>query len=193
MKRPNMKKISSALKWLAEKRARIAGELLSCTQTRAHLESDLAELRSRLTFTEQALSNAGVRQERLTKELASFDQVVQSYDDRINPADIPPINAWQGRYGKRGALREFLIETLQSRAPAYISTNELELLTIVHFSMVFEHPSDRKKWYDSSFRNPLKLLASQGLIERGHSVDAFTWQVGSWRWKQERPKTLAEL
>ena len=83
MKRPNMKKISSALKWLAEKRARIAGELLSCTQTRAHLESDLAELRSRLTFTEQALSNAGVRQERLTKELASFDQVVQSYDDRI--------------------------------------------------------------------------------------------------------------
>ena len=95
MKRPNMKKVPSALKWLAEKRARIAGELLSCTQTIAHLEGDSAELKNRLTFVEQAITHAEVHRERLTLELSSFDQVVQSYDKRINPSDIEPTNDYQ--------------------------------------------------------------------------------------------------
>ena len=188
-----MKKVPSALKWLAEKRARLAGELLSCEQTIDHLESSIPELRNRLAFSEQALINAGKRKQRLVKELTAFDQVVQVYDAGITPADIEPINAWQGRYGKRGALREFLIETLQSRAPAYVLTNELELLTIVNFSLAFDHPADRKKWYDGSFRNTLKVLACQNLIERSHPADTYTQDIGSWRWKQEKPKTLAEL
>ena len=53
-----MKKTPSALKWLAEKRARVAGELQSCAQTVAHLTEDVPELRKRLLFAEAALANA---------------------------------------------------------------------------------------------------------------------------------------
>lgn len=193
MKVPNMKKTPSALKWLAEKRARVAGELQSCGQTMALLEEDIPELRKRLTFAETALAAASARKVRLGAELGSMDQVVRMYDEGINPSAIEPINGWQGNYGKRGALREFLVETLRSRAPEYISTSELELLTVTQFSLVFEHPALRKHWYDGSFRGTIKVLANQGIIERSHNADTYTREIGSWRWKQEVAPTLKEL
>lgn len=193
MKAPTMKNTPSALKWLAEKRARVAGELQSCEQTIVYIEDELPELRKRLAFSETALNAAMSRKERLASELASMDQVVRMYDEGIDPNAIEPINAWRGKYGKRGALRGFLSATLQNRAPEYVLTSELELLTIAHFSLVFESPALRKHWYDGSFRGTIKVLASQGIIERSHRADISTYEVGSWRWKQDRPKTLAEL
>jgi hypothetical protein len=193
MKAPKMKKTPSALKWLAEKRARVAGELQSCEQTMALLEEDIQELRKRLTFIEVALANASVRRARLTAELGSMDRVVQMYDESIDPAAIAPINGWQGNYGKRGALRKFLIETLRSRASEFISTSELELLTVIQFSLVFEHLSLRRHWYNGSFRGSLKLLVSQGYVERSHKTDTYTREIGSWRWKQAQPPTLEDL
>ncbi len=188
-----MKKTPSALKWLAEKRARLAGELQSCEQTVSLLEQDIPELRKRLLFAETALAAAGTRKARLGAELDSMDQVVQMYDQNINPKAIEPINGWRGTYGKRGALRSFLIETIRSRALEYVSTSELELLTIIQFSLAFEHPALRKQWYDGSFRGAIKLLANQGLIERSHNADTYTREIGSWRWKQVQPNTLAKL
>jgi hypothetical protein len=129
----------------------------------------------------------------LIKELASLDQVVQLYDEKINTSSITPINGWQGNYGKRGALKGFLVETLRSRTPEYVRTDELELLTVSYFSLVFGHPDDRKHWYAGSFRSTLKLLAKQGLVERSHDPKASTRFVGGWRWKQEVAPTLAEL
>lgn len=193
MKDPKMKKIPSALKWLAEKRARVAGELQSCEQTIAHLEDDALELRKRLTFAEHSPATASSRRKRLSTELKSMDQVVRMYDEGINPASIEPINAWQGNYGKRGALREFLIKTLQHRGPEYVSTSELELLPIVNFSLVFEHRALRRNWYEGSFRGTLKVLSNKGYIERGASDDRGPQDPTTWRWKQDKPKTLAEL
>lgn len=193
MKAQTMKKTPSALKWLAEKRARVAGELQSCEQTIAHLEEDIPELRKRLAFAESAFASTASRKTRLATELAAMDQVVRIYDEGLNPASIEPINAWQGNYGKRGALREFLIETLRTRVPEYVSTSELELLTVTQFALVFEHPALRKHWYDGSFRGTIKVLANQGLIERSHSAGTYTREIGSWRWKQEVAPTLAEL
>jgi hypothetical protein len=74
-----MENTPSALKWLAEKRARIAGELQSCEQSLAYLEGDLPAWRGRLETAERALIHAGSRKERLMKELASLDLVVQLY------------------------------------------------------------------------------------------------------------------
>lgn len=159
----------------------------------ALLEEDIPELRKRLTFAETALAAASARKVRLGAELGSMDQVVRMYDEGINPSAIEPINGWQGNYGKRGALREFLVETLRSRAPEYISTSELELLTVTQFSLVFEHPALRKHWYDGSFRGTIKVLANQGIIERSHNADTYTREIGSWRWKQEVAPTLKEL
>src|SRR5450830_1876544 len=137
MKAPNMKKTPSALKWLAEKRARISGELLSAEQVLARLTADKDLVLEELAMAQRLLDAAQCRCSRLKTEVVAMDQVVQLYDAGIQPDQIQPINAWQGNYGKRGALRKFLIETFKSESPAYLTSKELEILAITHFSLIF--------------------------------------------------------
>lgn len=193
MKDLRMKKTPTALKWLAEKRARVAGELQCAEQVSHHLEADAGELRSELKTLERLIAAAQQRQDRLRIEVAALDQVVVLYDENITPSLIAPINAWQGNYGKRGALKDFLADTLRARAPEYVSTKELEVLTIAHFSLVFEHRALQARWCHDSFRSTLKVLATQGTLERGPDQNSRTNQLGKWRWKQEVAPTLAEL
>ena len=106
--------------------------------------------------TIQAHCNAKVAQH--TGELACPEGSVVIFDDTLDPKEIGTINGWAGRYGKRGALREFLLQILESRAPEYVSTSELALLAMAEFSLVFEHWKLRKRWYQHSLRNALKGL-----------------------------------
>jgi hypothetical protein len=157
------------------------------------LNEDVETLTLRLESARTMLSAADARLARLTGELAALDQTVVLYDNTLNPKNIAPINAWQGNYGKRGALRGFLVLTLRSRSPDYVTTQELEILTITNFSLVFEHRALRRHWYMGSFRGTLKVLLSRGLIERGSDDLRRSQETGTWRWKQETQPTLAEL
>lgn len=193
MKAPNMKKTPSALKWLAEKRARMAGELQCAEQVSLRLTHDLAELSQQQTALEPLLSAANSKVARIRNEVAALDQVVVLYDSGINPSEIAPINAWEGNYGKRGALTKFLQSMIKGRAPEYVHTKELEISTITHFALVFEHKTIHRHWYAGSFRGTLKMLAEKGLIERGPDNFFGSNAMGKWRWKQEVAPTLKEL
>lgn len=193
MKASIMKNTPSALKWLAEKRARIAGELQCAEQVSVQLAEDLVELRQQIATRESLLSAAINKVARIRNEVAALDQVVVLYDSGINPSNITPINAWKGKYGQRGALTNFLKKIIQERAPGYVITKELEIATIVHFGLVFDHETTHRSWYAGSFRSTLKALADTGVIERGPDNFFGSHMMGKWRWKQERPKTLAEL
>jgi hypothetical protein len=188
-----MKNTPSALKWLAEKRARIAGALLSAKQVQTRLTLDKDRILEELALTERLLVAAQARCSRIQSEVAALDQVVQLYDSAIQPDKIEPIKAWQGNYGRRGAFRQFVMETFKNQSQDYITSKELEVLAIAHFSLVFEHDTLRQRWFRGSFKNTLKVLTSQGYLERLHPLAKCGNEHGAWRWKQEGPKTLAQL
>lgn len=188
-----MKKTPAALKWLAEKRARIAGELESCNQLLDILEGNADEIRLQLKESEQLQLPVRAKMARIAHELASIDQTVLLYDAALRPDLIEPIFARQGNYGKHGALKRFLVETLKSRAPEFVDTSTLAALTIEKFSLTFEHPTIRAQWFRGSFRNTIKVLATRGYVERRHSALSRGGELGSWRWKQDVAPTLAEL
>lgn len=169
-----MKKIPSALKWMAEKRARLAHEL---TQTSAIA----AEVNERV--------------ERITADLAGLDRAIQVFDTSIDPRGIQPVAAWKGRYGKRGALRECICRHLKASGPEWLGTDNLETLVTFDLYLAFETPKERRKWLVNSFRRELKRLVEEGLAERRHDpdIEARTREMGAWRWKQEKTRTLAEF
>lgn len=167
-----MKKVPSALKWLAEKRGRVAYEL---QQTAAIAEQVQAKLES------------------LKLDLTSLDRVIQVYDSAIEPTSIEPVGAWKGRYGPRGALRESLIRFLQAYSPEWVHTDNIETLVSMDLGLVFATSGERKRWYDNSFRRCLKKLVEDGLVERRHDSLDHGSEVGAWRWRQERTATLAEI
>lgn len=172
MKAPNMKKTPSALKWLAEKRARLAHDL-------AQTERITGEMTRKL--------------ENLRLDLNALDRALTIYDPAIDPTKIAAINGWQGNYGKRGSLRASVIKALQSHAPEWVATDNIEALVTLELGLSFELPALRKRWYDGSFRDVLKKLVSGGFVERQHDPTIASSELGRWRWKQEVAPTLKEL
>jgi hypothetical protein len=190
-----MKKVPSALKWLAEKRARIAGQVQASQQVLELASAQVESLERELVAMKAFHAHSAAKVAQHTEELACLDGSVVIYDASLDPREIGTVNGWAGRYGKRGALREFLIQVLESRAPDYVSTSELALLTMAEFSLVFDHWKLRKTWYEHSLRNALKGLKAQGRIEA--SVDPLLVDQGTeirgWRIKRECPQSLAAL
>ena len=164
--------IPSALKWMAERRARLAHEF---EQTRQFAE----ELASRATA--------------LKHDLDSLDRTIQLYDSRIDPKTIGPVAAHKGRYGKHGGLRHCVIERLHAEAPEPISTSNLAAYVILELQLDLVTPLQRHNWVHNSFTRGLKRLVNEGLVERVHDPLENKGSPGSWRWKQEETRTLAEL
>ncbi len=166
-----MKKTPSALKWLAEKRARVA--------------HDLAQ-------TERIVAGLTERLEALRVDLAALDRTLGIYDPSIDPDAIGSVNGWQGKAGHRGALRGTVLKVLEDHAPDWVSTVNVEALVTMNLGLFFELPELRSHWYAGSFRSTLKKLVLSGLVEKDDDSGLPNGMV-RWRLKQEKVRTLAEL
>ena len=94
----------SALKWLAEERAALAGELVRLDRLLAELEARRCKVQQQLSF---------------------MDGAIRQFDEDLTPEAIRPVNAWKGKYGKRGALKALVIELLGLAGSAGLDTNTL--------------------------------------------------------------------
>lgn len=172
MREPGVKRISSALKQLVEMRARKVHDL------------------------ERAKERAGKFIERVTQlalDPVTLDSAISVHNPSLNPRLIGSVNGWAGRYGKRGALRGTIARILQEQAPAWVPTDLIETMLTAELGIVFEFPSERDRWYRNSFRSGLKALVRDGFAEREPGWTPSSVAVGRWRWKQEKPMTLADL
>ena len=103
------------------------------------------------------------------------------------------IHGWHGNYGKRGQLREYILETVKSRAPEFVTTTEMALLVIMEFSLVFTSDESYRTWYNDSLRGTLKALTNLGHLERDRARETRAGQPVGWRWRDAAAPTLAQL
>ncbi|MDE2093602.1 MAG: hypothetical protein KGL99_05795 [Burkholderiales bacterium] len=163
----------SALKWLAEKRARLANDAL---QT-GRMVAELTE-----------------RHQKLQSQLAALDETIKVYDDRLDPTRIAPVAGWPGKCGKRGALRQALMDVLQTHAGAdWVSSENIERALIAKVGLDFESAAHRTQWHRFSFRKALQRLANDGTAERRHDANERTGKHGYWRLRQPEATSLADL
>lgn len=188
-----MKRIPTKLKQLAERRARVVGEL-NAVAPLEQIVDQIAILKSQLENMESLFSATTNKKERLLLEMAAIDKKFFESYPTVNTGSIAPIAAWKGKYGKRGSLKNFVYETLKSCSPASIPTNELGKLAIIEFSLVFDNSVARRTWYDNSFRGALRRLSTDGLVEQSQEKTSATHNaLNHWRLKQESRPTLASL
>ena len=154
-----MRKTPSYLKGLAETRARAARDVQCYQQLVDEPQTRLAQAQA---------------------ELAACDTLIRKFDDRLDPDLIDPVNHWQGRYGKRGALKAAVLKVLQAHAPEEVTTTMIGLAVQAEFRLVFYLPVEREAWLANSVRNCLKKLVKEGLVEACHD-QSNTGFVGSWR------------
>lgn len=154
-----MRKTPSYLKGLAETRARAARDVQCYQQL-------VDELQTRLT--------------QAPAELLACDTLIRKFDPRLDPGMIDPVSHWQGRYGKRGALKQAILKVLQAQAPEEVTTTMIGLAVQAEFRLVFHLPVEREAWIANSVRNCLKKLVKEGLAKACHD-QSNTGFVGCWK------------
>lgn len=167
-----MRKTPSYLKGLAETRARVAADVQRYQQLHNEIGQTL---------------------EKAKAELVACDTLIRKFDERLNPELIEPIKAWKGRYGKRGARKEAILEMLQAKAPDFVTTTEIVWALQVRFRLDFFDWREKDNWARNSVGNLLRELVKQGLVQRLHDPTANTGESGRWRWVNAGCEALADL
>lgn len=189
-----MPKTHPYLKGLVETRARAAGNIRRLFQTQKDLSVRMARLQQQLRMSEQRLLLVNKQLSLSQDELLACDQLILKVNAQCSPERIEPIQAWKGRYGKRGQLRITIVQTLKKAYPRALSSFELEWELLAVFRLEFPSPQARNSWFQNSLRGTLKVLTQSGDVERLHKAEKNAARKGRWRWKPPAgAQTLGEL
>ena len=164
----DMRKTPSYLKGLAETRARVAGDLQRYEKQHPQLEVKLKAAKADLERCQRLYTGVCRGLAEAKADLESCDRLIHKFDDRLDPEQIVPIQAWKGRYGKRGGLKEMMSQFLKDLAPVATSTPELAQAFVAEFHLEFATVKELKAWTHNSVGRSLKGLVMEGLVERLH-------------------------
>lgn len=156
-----MQRLSPLMKGLVETRARADAE---CTRLPQLIDDLTAQLH------------------KAQVERDSCDQLITKLNSQIQPRQIDPIHAWQGRYGKRGAFKQAILNLVKAAYPNSIPTTHLSYCLEATFELTFATRDERKHWVHYSIANQLRALVRNNLIERIHDPKVITGKTGYWRW-----------
>lgn len=143
------KKVRSYLKGLAENRARAAGDIERLEAMAAQVTSALVEARL---------------------DLESCDRLIRKYDPRLRPERIAPVREWRHHKGKRGDLRQLLIEIIAQKAPAPLTLTEICCEIEMRWELTFLTDLDRSSWRRDCVARALRSLVVQKKIAALHTM-----------------------
>lgn len=178
--------IPSSLKWLLDKRARIAGEIEKASsrhhEKKSELSRHLARARASVTSITKAIDKAQdlhdrVRQS-LEASLAAIDLVIQHHEVPIDPCELRTVKEHtNAAIGKRGLVTRLIMQCLREAAGNSRTTTEIacylasrmEHSPVVHDFALFKY----------QVRKRLGHLVWEGRLERVHAAQ--TSAEGRWR------------
>jgi hypothetical protein len=170
------------LKWLLNERAALAGLAARLPEQERRAAARLALAQAELA-TAQAWADSIVRSRNLCAErLTALDHTLGLLAPNVNPCAGGTVNAWSGRFGKRGSLVAFLKETLRVVAPATLSTGTLAGMVKAHFSVDATTPETRKS-LQNNVRGRLHELRASGWVD-SLKPGGTRASEAMWQWKQ---------
>ena len=158
------------LKWALNQRAALAGRAEKLGVKVQHFQSKLDAVQA---------------------EVEALDITISAMSSRVRPDALGTINAWQGRYGERGALKAFLEQQLRAAGKVGATTPELARAAQDTFGLVFETAVDWAAFRRCSVGNQLNQWKKRGLVRVNYQAGP-TGKTARWRWAEDGP-TLADL
>lgn len=177
---PRRPRTDPTLKWLLNERAALAGIVQGASEPLPELEAAVRRAQLHLQEAESRFAAARSVLDQAVEKLCAFDSTISQVNPEVDPAYLGTIRAWQGRFGKRGALSSFLLERVKHHAPNPVSLAQLCDEVEEHFSIVPSGVRARKKLYDSVRTCVRQLHDKLGSIAPyRHPTDQ---QPGHWIW-----------
>lgn len=179
------------LKWLLNQRAAYLGSLQQAEARAASLRQKVSQQEVQLAKSRASLKAAQDAALSFQGDIRALDVVLDVMHRQANKDAISPVKAWAGRYGARGAQRQFIMSFLQAAAPYPVKTVSVVDALQHKFDLAVETPKERDN-LRYSVRKTLRLLRDvDGLVESLHVRKKGT-PDGLWRWKESAP-TLGQL
>lgn len=172
------------VKWLLNERAALAGEVSKAEATQAGLQAKQARLTQQLTKVQFLMERSQCAQSRAQASMAALDATLALAHSRVEPTAGGVVEAWAGKYGKRGGLGEFIAQSLREAAPAPLTTSVLMDLAARQFGLTFPLAAERRS-FNKSVNSALTWLRRRGLAEPLHRREPGSH--GVWRWKGPAP------
>lgn len=146
--------------------------------------NEIAAVRGEIERIDVSLAYLSRRKAELQSICASLKQVAWA----IVPTPLvqaPTVVHARGRYGRRGALRDWLRETLRQAYPGALDTLSLTERAIEVFDLKFVSAHARSRFQTDNLGSALRRLVEAGEIERLHDGSRRDTRTGVWRWKTE--------
>lgn len=171
--KPTVKKRSSYLKALVERRARAAAE------------------EERLLISVQALGRELAAAKRLK---LSCDMLIRDYDPTLDGKRIAAVRPPVHFAGRRGELTKAVGAVLDENKGCWLTTMEIAVRVAKRCRIVIRSKEAMHEWSHNSVAKQLKKLMNKGEVERLLDEDAATtWGVSRWRLKSDDGPSLARL
>lgn len=155
-----MSRRPNGLKWLVERRAYAAGELLS-------LQAQAKELRGKI---------AAVR-----RRMRQYDAQILTFDSGLQPQDIRAFRPMAVKVTRRGALVSTMMAVLREAAPRTLTTRELATEIARRAGIKFAGARDFARWQHNSVGKQLKKHMARGMVERVERDGNPIWATSRWR------------
>lgn len=170
-----------AIKWLLNERAALAGAQRATQDAIPRLKQQVELAQERLARAEHELAVAERALELGSKKLQALDSTLAQINSGVDPRAGGAVKAWQGRYGERGALTQFLLELLRRSAPAPMALAVIVDQVELHFGIHHAVPESRKKLRYSIRTCLRQLQAKTGKVKPhrptpGHPAGYWVYQ-----------------
>lgn len=175
---------SPDVKWLLNERAALAGAHARAVARQLALRKKRDRIELALSTCQKQLEGAVVSAERAKMSLDALDATMGLIDKRLEPTAAGAVNAWAGKYGKRGALGAFIGEALCQASPEPITMTVLVSLVVDQFGLTVTTSNERRS-LRKSITSALRALLKCDRIEPLHSRGPGT--LGLWRLKAQVP------
>lgn len=175
------------LKWLLNERAALVGQRQRAEQRAAHLATRLARLELLVPRLRRDLANAIGSRDSLDRRVQAFDQTVAIAYPQVSTDAAGVVRPQNGRYGRQGALKDFVRQCLEGFAPNPVGAAELKRLVIREFQLEIRTPDENRTLKESIKAALLSLRDREGVVVAERHGPSLTF----WRWRA--PADLAAL
>lgn len=158
----------------------MAGQVEKARTKQQDLKARQKRLEKQLEKVLFEIERSRCAQARAQASVEALDATMGLVHSRVDPASAGIVDAWAGKYGKRGGLGEFIERVLHEAAPGHVTTTVLITLAVQNFDLVLASPRDRRN-FRKSVGSALTSLLKRDLIEPLH--DRLEGSHGVWRWK----------
>jgi hypothetical protein len=169
-------RLPSDLKFLLNERAAAAGEVRALDVACSELNGRLLKLELAAAKVRTTLDRARASRTAQVAQVDALELVLRHIHPDIDPSGVHVVKAWAGKYGPRGALRDFIHQTVQNVQPGGVRARVIRAAAIAHFGLKLETKRDLES-FRATVKVQLTRSCAQGLIDfrPGGSRGAREW------------------